>query len=327
MVTQPAPRTLTPLVVGHLAVAAGVVILTGLILRDTFTHLLEPSAGVRLLGLPPITLLIFGLGVLGLAQLLAVHRLAVHRRALAGVPWHPSTVLALTFTMERIELSMALALFPLLCGAVPLSIDPPPAPLLALCLVLPCVSLLLDQAHAGRVHRDLDGCGPRFRTLPSGSGARVRRKMLGRWILLVGIAAVAVLLAVAGAVRAVATAAPLTGLLAVVGAGAAAASALLLTGPVRRMRESIRDDAVDQSELDHAAGAVRRFGPSGALGPALLAPAIAAGSAGPRLGLAMSVLFALALGVTSVQLSQAVRVRLGVPLGIGDRRIGGTRAR
>jgi hypothetical protein len=311
---QPAPRTLASLVIGHVVVAAGAVVLVVLLALDRGARPAGSPSGDGLAAGQLFT----GLAALGVAQGLSIRRLIAHRRGLLGDPGGGREVTALVAGMVRIELTMALALYPLVVGATALLITPPPAPLLALCCAVPCASLLLDQAHSGWAHRRLDGWGPRVLLLPPGTGARLRRKMRGSGALLVVLAVMEALVAVGSAVHALAGGATaLLGLLTSVAAGAAGVLAVLLVGPVRRSNDALRGDAVGLPELDSAVRAMRRFGPAGAVGTALLAVAVLAGGDDPRLGVAAAVPFAVTLGVLSVQVSLAIRARLGVP--VGDR--------
>jgi hypothetical protein len=308
------PRTLGLLVIGHVVVAAAAVVLIVLLALDRGARPAGSPSGDALAAGQLFT----GLAALGVAQGLSIHRLLAHRRGLIDGPGGGRGVTALVAGMVRIELTMALALYPLVVGATALLITPPPAPLLALCCAVPCASLLLDQAHGGWAHRRLDGGGPRLLLLAAGTGARLRRKLRGSGALLVVLAVMEALIAVGSAVHLLAGGATaLLGLLTSVAAGAAAVLAVLLVGPVRRLNDALRGDAVGLPELDSAVRAMRRLGPAGAVGTALLAVAVLAGGDDPRLGVAVAVPFALTLGILSVQVGLAVQARLGVP--VGDR--------
>jgi hypothetical protein len=315
----PASRRLTLLLIGHLGVAAGAVVVVVLLAQSTPTRPAEQLVSQRVLDGLGAGELFSGLAALGLAQVLSIRRLLAHRRALADDPWLGFHAPGFATGMERLEWTMALALYPIVIGLTGLVSTAPPAPLLALYFVLPCASPLLDQAHAGWAHRFLDGHGPRTLPLPPG-GARLRRRQGGLPVLLIGLAGFAALLA-AGCAAFVLDGgvAPPAGLFAAVAAGAAAVPALLLVGPARRVRDALRADGVDLPGLDSAARAMRRIGPWGALGAALLAAAVLTGSAGPRLGLAIALPLTVALGNLSVQLSLVLRIRLGVPLSNGFR--------
>jgi hypothetical protein len=282
-------RTPALALVGHAAVAAGAVVLAVLLALDPPVPPVSPWL-TTLAGAQTFV----GLGALGTAQGLAIHRWVAHREALAA-------------GVRRLEWTMALALYPIVVGMGALLADPPPAPLLAVHCVLPPASLLLDLAYAGWAHRRLDGRGPRALLLPPGDGYRLRRKLRGSAPLLIGLAVVALLCAVSGP----SGGPPAIGALAAL---ATAVPALLLVGPVRRVRGAVHGDTVDLPELDSGLRAMRRIGPCGALGAALLATAVLVGSAGPALAVFLAVPLALTQGVLSAQVGLALRVRLGVPL-------------
>jgi hypothetical protein len=323
----PVPRPLTWLLVGHLAVAAGVVVLVVLLALSGPAHPADQLASRRGLDVLTSGYLFSGLGALGVAQILSIRRLLAHRRAVVGDPGRGFDATGLGARMERLEWSMGLALYPIVIGVSGLLVSSPPAPLLALYCALPCASPLLDQAYAGWAHRYLDGWGPRTLWLPPG-GERMRRKLGGQPAFFIGLAVLSALYAAGSAAFALeGGVAPLVGLLAPVAAVAAAVPALLLVGPVRRLRGALRGYVVDVPELDAAARAMRRIAPSGALGAVLLAAAALTGSAGPLLAMAIALPLTFTLGFLSVNLSQALRIRLGVPLRDSVRRFGGARTR
>jgi hypothetical protein len=214
----PVPRPLSWLLIGHLTVAAGVVVLVVLLALSEPTRPAEQLAPRRGLDVLTSGYLLSGLGALGVAQILSIRRLLAHRRAVVGDPGRGFDATGLGARMERLEWSMGLALYPIVIGVSGLLVSSPPAPLLAL-------------------------------------------YCLGGYV-------------------------------------------------------------VDVPELDAATRAMRRIAPSGVLGAVLLAAAALTGSAGPLLAMAIALPLTFTLGFLSLNLSQALRVRLGVPLRDSVRRTG-----
>jgi hypothetical protein len=301
------------LVAGHVGVAVGIgVLAVQLVAVITEPAGVEPSGGSR--AFPPVAALVFGAGLAAfvIGQVLSIRRLLGHLRPRRD-PHRPGLdEAALVTGARRIEWPATLAFLALVLGMNVLTTAPVPVPLLALFCALSGASLLLDQAHAGWIHRHIDGRMP-IRTLPDGSGARIRKGQRYMRIMLVVIATVVTLVVVViVTVRPIdAGNAPLVAVLPIAAPLSVVLLALLLTRPALWVRRAIDGDVVHLPTLDSAARGMRGLGLLGALSTALTVAAILVDPTAPLRAFVLTVPLVFVLFILVMQEYLAARVHLG----------------
>jgi hypothetical protein len=292
------------LVLGHVAVAVAVVALEVLLLVDDAAGPIDPARDTS-----HHTLFTFGLAAVLVGQVVSIRELLRHRREhLEGRGHLEGRTLAAG--MRRIALPTSFAFYPLLLGIPFLTLDPPPAPLLALlCALLPA-SLLLDHAHAGWTYRHLAGRAPGIQHLPAGNGTRLRRGRRRVAVLLALICAAALVLLVLTATQRVDTPGPAR-LVELLSSAGVAMVALLFIRPVLGVRQAVTGDVVHLATLDTAAAAMHRLGLAAALAAALVVAAVLNTADSPWLAAAPIIPLVLALGTAALQQGSNTCLNLG----------------
>ena len=310
---HPSAWTLVLLVAGHVGVGVGVgVLAVQMVAVITVPAGIEPSGGSR--AFPPVATLVFGAGLSAfvIGQVLSIRRLVGHLRLRRDPHRRGLDESALVTGARRIEWPAALAFLPLVLGVNVLTTAPVPVPLLALFCALSGASLLLDQAHAGWIHRHLDSRAP-TRALPDGSGARIRKGQRYMRTVLAGLATVVTLVVVVTvAIRPIDPGnAPLVALLPIAAPLSVVLLALLLIRPALRVRRAIDGDEVHLPTLDSAARGMRGLGLLAALGTALTVAAILVDPTAPLRAVALTVPLVFVLFILVMQEGLAARVHLG----------------
>jgi hypothetical protein len=300
-----ARRTLWALLLGHLAILAATVPIAALLV----SHAVTDEAAVPFGGLMSVVMFTFGALALAIGQILSVRRL----HALARATTDQIDVDQVARSLRRSGWSAGLALNAIILGTQFLATAPARPLLTAGFLLLLVASLLIDQAHAGWVHRRLNehGAVGEYRLLPPGIGPRLRN---GQPVAVFGLAAfggIAAMLLVATTVTESQGATGVMMLVQIVAAAAAIAVPLVQIPAVLLVRTAIIGDFAHLPTLRRAGESFIRAGTAAALLTAFVIASTVATPAAPVVAVGRVVLLAFVLVVIAVQLASLSSIRIG----------------
>lgn len=305
---NPAGTTLRALVAGHVAVLAGIVPASLLVL------LVEP-VGAAAFGFPPAPWAsrTGGSVSIGLAACVFLAGQAMSLVGLRAVATAGRDAARLGAQARRIGWTVAADLVcgVLLLGALGAGERLPELPVVALLVALVAASVLLSHARADRIAARLAASpgGVAWVRLAPGSGRRLqtghglRLRFLGAFAI--GGCGLVPAVAVLEAGR------PLAALLHAASGAALAVLAVRAARPVRTGRDALAGDAVHLGTLDRSGAALGRCGPVAAAAAALVVAGVAVGYRTPGLGVLAPALLVMTLGVLAVQHASVGVIRTG----------------